>query len=567
MRRVEYLANAYMRSPTARASRQRSTTRVHGFTIVELLVGTTLSLLLILVLAQAFAVVSETVSNSRAVLELAGQLRSTSARLQADMDGIPGPIVPFQPSGAGRGYVEYGDGPVHDLSQVANGDSSLGDYDDYLMFTAESVDAPFSGRFNATPATGTLNSNLLHSHQAEIAWWTRLNDLDGDNIVDPGETFTVYRRVLLIRPDLNGVAGFYAELPSSATWYSQSSQADLQQMYNVLMTINNETDISWHIVRIESGNNVRLRVVANSVSDLSLRQNRFAHDIIATINTTVTPAVYGYNGLPTPPPVVPPPPYWFCAGFGIANLQAFQKAGDRIGEDVMLTNVLAFDVRAFDPLAAVSVHPGADGQWGIAGVDDDNNSPADDVAEAGWPGSDDEAVTPGDVSYGSATVGAPPAVQLLQIGTGAFVDLNYLGKMGLNVNQIPASNFRLSGGPIVGTVSITGPVYDTWALDYEFNQFDDDGDGTVDEAIDGLDSITVNGTFVYGADDALERETSPPYPVDLRGLQVRIRVLDRDTRQVRQATVSSDYTTEERLAVWQYVRQCPGSAFAVFFWR
>jgi hypothetical protein len=36
-----------------------------------------------------------------------------------------------------------------------------------------------------------------------------------------------------------------------------------------------------------------------------------------------------------------------------------------------------------------SQHPGPDGAWGIAGNDDDGNGTADDIFEAGWPGSDD----------------------------------------------------------------------------------------------------------------------------------------------------------------------------------
>jgi hypothetical protein len=38
-------------------------------------------------------------------------------------------------------------------------------------------------------------------------------------------------------------------------------------------------------------------------------------------------------------------------------------------------------------------------------------------------------------------------------------------------------------------------------------------------------------------DDSNELETSPPYPVPLRGLEVRIRIYDTSTRQVRQVTV------------------------------
>ena len=44
-----------------------------------------------------------------------------------------------------------------------------------------------------------------------------------------------------------------------------------------------------------------------------------------------------------------------------------------------------------------------------------------------------------------------------------------------------------------------------------------------------------------GVDDPKERETSPPYPVPLRGLQVKIRVYEPDSQTVRQATVTSSF--------------------------
>ena len=61
----------------------------------------------------------------------------------------------------------------------------------------------------------------------------------------------------------------------------------------------------------------------------------------------------------------------------------------------------------------------------------------------------------------------------------------------------------------------------------------------IDQGTNGIDDNGANGV-----DDVAERETSPPYPVPLRGIQVRLRIIDRDTRQVRQMTVSSDFIPE-----------------------
>ncbi len=59
--------------------------------------------------------------------------------------------------------------------------------------------------------------------------------------------------------------------------------------------------------------------------------------------------------------------------------------GPRSGEDILMTNVLKFDIKVFDPAASL----GPDNRYGVAGVDDDNNGRLDDIAELGWPGSDD----------------------------------------------------------------------------------------------------------------------------------------------------------------------------------
>jgi hypothetical protein len=74
---------------------------------------------------------------------------------------------------------------------------------------------------------------------------------------------------------------------------------------------------------------------------------------------------------------------------------------------------------------------------------------------------------------------------------------------------------------------------------YEHDGEDQDNTLGADQGTNGIDDNGANGV-----DDVGERETSPPYPVPLRGIQVRIRILDRDTRQVRQMTVSSDFIPE-----------------------
>jgi hypothetical protein len=87
--------------------------------------------------------------------------------------------------------------------------------------------------------------------------------------------------------------------------------------------------------------------------------------------------------------------------------------------------------------------------------------------------------------------------------------------------------------PVVTSGTLPGATYDTWSLHYEFNGVDDDGDGVIDEGTDGVD----NDSPPNVPDDPAEYETSPPYPVPLRGIEVRIRCYEPTSKQIRQITV------------------------------
>ena len=81
-------------------------------------------------------------------------------------------------------------------------------------------------------------------------------------------------------------------------------------------------------------------------------------------------------------------------------------------------------------------------------------------------------------------------------------------------------------------------VYDTWSFHYEHDGVNQDSseDTLIDEGTNGFDD---NGDGVV--DDPGELETSPPYPVPLRGIQVKIRVFEPDSRQVREVTIVQDF--------------------------
>jgi hypothetical protein len=191
----------------------------------------------------------------------------------------------------------------------------------------------------------------------------------------------------------------------------------------------------------------------------------------------------------------------------------------------MLPNLLAFDVRVYDPLAPIR----ADNVEAV----DTNGNPNDDAQGT---------LQPGDPGWEQALTNNYPIV-----GAGAYVDLFY--------NRQPystASASLFSGAPAyVGPpgaqaayLNAIGATFDTWALSYERDGIDQLGDGRVDLAANGFDDPDINGNTINGVDDPGERETTPPYPVPLRGIEVRFRAYEPTTRQVRQATIGWDFVTE-----------------------
>ena len=97
-----------------------------------------------------------------------------------------------------------------------------------------------------------------------------------------------------------------------------------------------------------------------------------------------------------------------------------------------------------------------------------------------------------------------------------------------------------------GSALTTGvAVYDTWSWHYENNGLDEDGNAIIDQATNGFDDFEVfSGQKFGGIDDVGERETQPPYDRALRGLQVKIRVYERDSRQIRETTVKESFVPE-----------------------
>lgn len=515
-------------------------------TIVEIMIATVVSLLLILAVMQGFQVIATTVTDNRSLLEMSGRLRLAMQNLQEDLEGATCTGDYRVTLADGVGYFEVlegrrsdadndGDG-VADYQDPAdsNGDGVAdylatyrGDPDDILMFTTRRTNEPFLGR---VPRPSGVN--IETGYVAEVAYWTSIDDLNQNGSFDFGEELMLHRRVLLVRPDLNDAAtGF---IPGTAP-LAAGSPANLgnviHAMYQQLVQFQNVYDVSARVA-VSKTNPLLVGISANSLSDLSRRGSRFAHvshvgalEINGGPFTLIPASAQISYPIETPGDFLHP---------------RYQMPGDYAGEDVIANNIVAFDVRLFDPGAPIRALPGPDGAWGVAGVDDDGNGTVDDPSEAGM--GDDEVVRPGDPGWFFTGVA---------IGTGAYVDLNYT-RQGLpgppaNGQIAPIRGSAFSGlpnynaslrflGVIPDLVSTQFTYYDQWLFDNEADGYDQDADGLTDEGTNFLDDDGANGV-----DDPGEYETSAPYPVRLRGIEVSVRMIEPNTRQLRQSTISVDF--------------------------
>ena len=203
-------------------------------TLIEMLIATAVSLILMAAVAQVFAAFSGAMSNGRSILETDSRLRNVARRLRDDLNGATTQMLPPRTPDQGEGYFEIIEGPINDLFSYtsedlnANGTFQAGaeetgdgtgtntlnanangvldvpalrlntdlssDIDDVLLFTTRSKTTPFVGR----SPTGTFETQT-----AEVAWFVRPTS----NTSNP-QTYTLYRKQLL-------VMGYVAGLPFS----------------------------------------------------------------------------------------------------------------------------------------------------------------------------------------------------------------------------------------------------------------------------------------------------------------------------------------------------------------
>jgi prepilin-type N-terminal cleavage/methylation domain-containing protein len=480
-----------------------------GMTLVEMMVAVTATLVLMAAIAQIFAVFGTAVSDSRSVIELDSRMRAVAWRLRNDLGGATAPTLPPLSPIQDVGYFEIIEGPSSDTAlyydaQQANGafnpaflksgttagpqatsdDRILGDTDDVLLFTTRNTKTPFLGRYLS--GTSPITRGKYESPIAEVAWFLRPARIGSAAATANPVTYTLHRRQLL-------VVGYVGASPFSGSRNLVDSTM-VGGRWATWDSFYEDFDLSVRAAR-NTGSGL-ITYLPNTLSDLTRRESRFMHNVNGDTTGSDHPYRFpagSFQDQPAP------------AGLTFAGTS-------REGDDVVLTNVIGFDVRVFDPTAEVR----ADGST---------------------------LLTPGDPGFTSGT----------SVGQGCYVDLG---------NNMPAggtarfsgpgdsrSGVRPAGG---GTTWLSrARTWDTWSTHYETDGIDQDNQYGIDQGSNGLDDnqdgLVDNGDFDANGDGVIavaergEMEAPPPYPWPLRGIEVRLRCYEPSSRQVRQVTIRHSF--------------------------
>ena len=282
-----------------------------GYTLIEVMIAVTLTLILMYALAAIFGRVTSIMTQTQDILSMTNNLRAAKDRLREDLENLTVPHLKAPTSkygffsyseGLGNSFLRlFGDTgilrPENSRTFTTYGnfdrrtptpDNTVGDTDDILSFT---VRAPagkwFRGRcFKELPETYSSdyeasiddNIEMIESEYAEVIWFLRGT--------------TLYRRVLLIVPDellerrlqsLNRFIRYrygdlYNNYESNGEWHPllPSAGYGFYRFFDVSIHHDNHKDLNW--VDLD-GNSYSTdnRVVANTLSDLANRRNRFQY--------------------------------------------------------------------------------------------------------------------------------------------------------------------------------------------------------------------------------------------------------------------------------------------------
>jgi prepilin-type N-terminal cleavage/methylation domain-containing protein len=576
-----------------------------GFTLIEVLVATVVTLLMMVSLAQVFKLMGDSMKQGRAALELNSRLRNVAYRIQLDLNNCTVTPKPGSEAVSGAGYFKAYDGPLTDYSygMISAAFNRFGDVDDILMFTARAGDDWFVGKVPLFVLQGLAPTNqaslelvTITAQHAEIAvfvepmvtnesnpnrdpYYLRMNPAGNfDRIVDSASgsilpaSYRLHYRTLLIRPDLNLAASGalpFGTVGGSDWLVAQATSAQFPAGTGPVVSLPSPTcdmvgphqqcDLS--IRRVDPY--ATSPVAANSLEDLANPANRFAHVQIPIVPNSSSPPLTDFSmpimalspKLNSTYTLSEPGTLLTAASTLPLDHQsafihpAFILTGDRTGEDVLASDVLAFDVKGFDPTVPL---------YEVAGTVVSPNDPG--YSTSGTLVGNGEFV---DIGWGRKAqihFGSGGISQLSGVASNSaipFTDSLYRSGLAVQSGGLPVTPYGFSTNLL-----IFQPSYDSWYSKYEGDGFlqAEIGGPTVrgvlqlrgtstpkdawrtvaDAGTDGID----NSGSGSGVDDLTELETSAPFPMDLRGVKVTIRMEDSSARTFNQMSVTKEFVTQ-----------------------
>ena len=610
-----------------------------GYTLVEILISVSLSLFLLLGVTHMFRTVGTSLTDTQATLNMTGNLRQVALTLRGDLNNLtedvnkPSKLNSITPPGD-NGYFQIIEGrnvpnalvnnptavistthvPMSTVSwsgrQDPSGqnipDTTVGDVDDILMFTARApVSAPFRG---------LVNNNVAESTTAEIIYFVRGN--------------TLYRRVLLILennmtlPD-DGPAGFYGHSdvsvrrePSGGTVVPNTLSDLSRREYRFghwtsgALNVNHPFPFPIHFnaggVDTRAWYYLRMPTLEECANDEWIAGQPLWAPLLPSIGKpelisqnlrdllTVKNSYYNnYDGFDyRSDPLSPPPlsvlqvPYWdFWENANgwylqkpdtgsihdendvlglLPSMDKFSLAhGIRAGEDILLTNVISFDVKVWNPYWVPLSETTSSGTiaWVPPQYVDLGQDQFHDLSGV--------AQAPGGLPYTGLDV--PRYVRYIhnftaaELGNGGGIGFCSKGRYsGDTASASIASNIwdcrlaqNVSGTPISsvtsGSWSNVTPsnlvplpcVYDTWTAAYEMNPEDFRAPTTYT----GGSFPGPPGRTGVGFSDAATTlknnfdnwECPPPYTKPLKGIEITIRCFDPRSRNIKQIRIVKDF--------------------------
>ncbi|MBX3423053.1 MAG: prepilin-type N-terminal cleavage/methylation domain-containing protein [Pirellulaceae bacterium] len=601
-----------------------------AFSLIEVMIATAVTLLMMLGLAQIFRVLGESMSQGRSALELNNRLRSVVHRIRTDLDNVT--VTPRNlplKFGTAQGYLKYYEGPCSDYTFASEPRlNRFGDMDDIFMATVKAKDAWFTGkvpRFIAEKRAPTSAAELqdlvtIASQYAEVVIFAQplvaagspvdytgpqsLLDRDPSflashpnhfermslpNLIEqPPAGYRLHYRVLLIRPDLNlpsvpsVTPARLPALPNADVMVARPQALNGQTLPSPtcdMYLIHQYCDLS--IRRIYDTNDGLAAgwdyVAANDLQDLTSNPvNRFAHVVYPVSNNIISmPALALGQTMPfqkikfyvpedrrlsselSPSPIAPANN---SVGGGFLH-PAFVLFGDRTGEDVLADDVLAFDIKVFDSSAPIVFHRTVDNEQlslrpsdpGFAmamspGLLSNSTEPLSRVESRG------EFV---DANWGGMLLNHYEA-EFTALVSNATARKNVLISEFSGVQEQKTANppdalfpsdSLLKSGAVLLPTSTSPLLFYQIAVDTFTDWFENDGvhqrelifnHGRIQDLNPPIGTVVDAGV---ADNDPTLNETSPPFPVDLRGLQISVRLEDRASKQFKQMSTVKEFVS------------------------